>query len=133
MTVRRILAGAVALATSLVIGVLAFLLSPVAPAISGVVFALCALPVGIGLGWVVFVAPATTADITEDDVESRWLNSALSGTATDLVVVIGLSLTAVSITRVDLSPTLLLTSLLVVAFGSCTLRYALQRYRTLSA
>lgn len=52
---------------------------------------------------------------------------------TDLVVVIGLALTAVSITRAEVSATVLLTALLFAAFSSCTIRYAIQRRRLLSA
>lgn len=135
MTARWTLAGLTALATAVIVGLMTFLLSPVAPLLSAVVFGICALPVGIGLGWIVCVAPVAAPQpaISDDDIESRWQKDALSGTATDLVVVIGLALTAVSITRADVSATVLLTALLFTAFASCTMRYAIQRRRALSA
>lgn len=134
MAARWTLAGLTALATAVVVGLVTFLLSPVAPVLSAVVFGICALPVGIGLGWIVCVAPVTAPpSISDDDIESRWQKDALSGMGTDLVVVIGLALTAVSITRAEVSATVLLTALLFAAFSSCTIRYAIQRRRLLSA
>lgn len=135
MTARWTLAGLTALATAVVVGVVTFLLSPVAPLLSAVVFGVCALPVGIGLGWILCVAPVTAppSTISDDDIESRWHKDALSGMGTDLVVVIGLALTAVSITRAEVSASVLLTALLFAAFSSCTIRYAIERRRVLSA
>lgn len=134
MTVRWILATLTALATASVVAALAFVLSPSAPGLSSLVFGICALPVGGALGWVVCVAPASAPpQLTENDIETRWLDSALSGTATDLVIVIGLGLTAVSISRTDVPASSLLIALLIVAFTSCTVRYVLERRRTLSS
>ncbi len=135
MVTRWTLAVLVGLAVASVVGLLAWLLSPVTPALSGVVFAVTSLPVGITLGWVIFVAPATmpTSPHAEDSIEVTWMDQALTGTATDLVVVIGLTLAAVSITRWELPTVLLLLALLIVAFGSASVRYTLARHRAIRA
>lgn len=135
MTVRWLLAGLTGLGVALVVSLAAWAFSPVAPLVSAAVFGACALPPGLSFGWLLCVAPITTAQEqrTDDDIETQWLTKALSGTATDLVVVIGLALTAVSITRADVSPSLLLIGLLLVAAASSTMRYALQRHRALAA
>ncbi len=134
MTFRWLSAAAVGLATASATALLAWLVSPIAPGVSALVFGVTALPFGAMLGWILFVAPAT-ADQTYtsgDSIESHWTTSASSGTATDLVTVLGLTLAVVSIARVDPPATLLLTGLLLAAFASFTARYAFARYRALS-
>ncbi len=134
MAVRWWLAALTGLGIAGLVSVSAWLFSPVAPAVSAVVFGACALPPGLAFGWLLFVAPVTAAhqQATDDDVEKQWITVASSGTATDLVVVIGLALTVVSITRADVPATALLIGLLLGAFASCTTRYALQRHRALA-
>ncbi len=43
-----------------IVGALAWMLSPVAPTISAIVFTFSTLPFGVMLGWIVAVAPKTT-------------------------------------------------------------------------
>ncbi|MGA9873630.1 MAG: hypothetical protein WBQ44_21115 [Rhodococcus sp. (in: high G+C Gram-positive bacteria)] len=134
MTRRWILACITGVAIAAVMAALAGWLSPVAPALSALVFGLCTLPVGVAAGWLLCVAPARPEpELSDDDVESRWLSAALSGTATDLIVVIGVGLAAVSLTRRDVPADLLLLTLLLFAAASCTVRYALARRKMLSA
>ena len=135
MTVRWIAACAVGFAVALVVSAAAWLFSPVAPAVSAVAFGACALPPGLAFGWLLCVAPTNSAfrADSDGDVETHWITEALSGTATDLVVVMGLGLVAVSITRADIPTVMLLTALILLAFASCTTRYAVQRHRALSA
>lgn len=134
MTVRWCLAGLTGFGIAVVVAVSAWFFSPVAHAVSAVVFGVCALPPGLAFGWLLFVAPLTTAHVqhTDDDVERQWMTTASSGTATDLVVVIGLALTVVSITRADIPASLLLIGLLLIAVASCTTRYAILRHRALA-
>ena len=134
MTIKWLLAAAVGLAAAATTAVLAWLVSPVAPGVSAAVFGFIALPFGATLGWILFVAPATAdqAYASGESVESHWATAASSGTATDLVTVLGLTLAVVSIARVDPPATVLLTGLLLAAFASFTTRYALARRRALS-
>ncbi|OZF36397.1 hypothetical protein [Rhodococcus sp. 14-2483-1-2] len=134
MALRWVSVAAIGLATASATALLAWLVSPVAPGIAAVVFGFTALPFGAMLGWILIIAPVT-ADQTYtsgDSVESHWTTSASSGTAIDLVTVLGLTLAVVAITRVDPPATLLLTGLLLAAFASFTARYALARHQALS-
>ncbi|QIH99052.1 hypothetical protein BH92_03485 [Rhodococcoides fascians A21d2] len=134
MTLKWISVAAVGLATASATALLAWLVSPAAPGVAAVVFGFTALPFGAMLGWILIIAPVT-ADQTYtsgDSIESHWTTAASSGTATDLVTVLGLTLAVVAITRVDPPATLLLTGLLLAAFASFTGRYAFARYRALS-
>ncbi|OZF03592.1 hypothetical protein CH299_09895 [Rhodococcus sp. 14-2686-1-2] len=134
MARRWFYAGSTGLAAALLVAAAAWLLSPVAPGLSAIVFGLCALPACGALGWLFWVAPVTIPKQgpSEGDVESTWLSAALSGTATDLIIVIGLGLAAVSIGRIDVPAATLLIGLLLVALASCTTRYAIERRRTLA-
>lgn len=134
MALRWISVGTVSLATAAVTALLAWLVSPVAPGVAAVVFGFTALPFGAMLGWVLFVAPSTVESsyASGESIESHWTATASSGTATDLVTVLGLTLAVTAITRVDPPATLLLTGLLLAAFASFTARYAFARYRALS-
>lgn len=134
MALRWVSVAAIGLATASATALLAWLVSPVAPGIAAVVFGFTALPFGAMLGWILIIAPVT-ADQTYtsgDSVESHWTTAASSGTATDLVTVLGLTLAVVAITRVEPPATLLLTGLLLAAFASFIARYALARHRALS-
>lgn len=134
MTVRWLLSLLTGFATAAAIAAATWTFTTAEPALAASVFGLCSLPAGVAIGWIVFVAPSTTPrqGPSDDDVESRWLNAALSGTATDLVCAVGLALAAVSITGTEPPTQLLLIGLLLVALASCSLRYTLARRRTLS-
>ena len=134
MTLRWLSVCAVGLATASATALLAWLVSPVAPGVSAVVFGFTALPFGAMLGWILFVAPQKTepAFASGESVESHWAETASSGTATDLVCILGLTLAVVSIARADPPATLLLVGLLLAAFASFTARYAWARFRALS-
>lgn len=135
MRVRWMLAIIVGLIVAAITGGLAWALSPVAPELSGIVFASAALPLGLTLGWVITVAPKTVpADAhAAESVESSWLSQALGGTSTDIVLVVGLALTAVSLTRVEVPTQLVLLGILLLAFASTAIRYAVARVRAVRA
>lgn len=134
MTLRWLSVCAVGLATASATALLAWLVSPVAPGISAVVFGFTALPFGAMLGWILFVAPTTAeaAYSSGESIESHWTSTASSGMATDLVCILGLTLAVVSIARAEPPATLLLIGLLLAAFASFTARYAHARHRALS-
>lgn len=135
MRIRWSLAVVIGLGVAASVGVLAWALSPVAPALSAAVFAVACLPFGVTLGWLLAVAPRTLppSPHTEDSAERTWLTAALAGTATDVVLVAGLGLTAAAITRVELPTTLVLLAVVMLAFGSAAVRYALARVRATRA
>ena len=128
---RWLAAALIGVAAAAIVGALAWILTPVAPLVSGIVFTLSTLPFGVMLGWIIAVAPKTvpTAPHPSDSVESAWLNSALAGTTTDVVLVAGLALTAISITRLELPTQLVLLGVLLVAFASTATRYTVARTR----
>ncbi|MDV8021089.1 hypothetical protein [Rhodococcus sp. IEGM 1330] len=134
MTLRWLSVCAVGLATASATALLAWLVSPVAPGISAVVFGFTALPFGATLGWILFVAPKTVESsyASGESIESHWTSTASSGMATDLVCILGLTLAVISIARAEPPATLLLIGLLLAAFASFTARYAFARRRALS-
>ena len=134
MTLRWLSVGAIGLATAAATALLAWLVSPVAPGTSAVVFGFTALPFGAMLGWILFVAPKTAeaAYSSGESIESHWASTASSGMATDLVTLLGVTLAVVSIARAEPPTTLLLIGLLLAAFASFIARYAYARHRALS-
>lgn len=131
MTARWLTAILIGVIVAGIGGLLAWALSPVAPELTGVIFTLVGLPFGITLGWIIAVAPRTmpTRPHPGDSVESRFMNDALAGTATDIVAAVGLCLAAVAITRAELPTQLLLLAVLVLAFASTATRYTVARVR----
>ena len=131
MLARWILAVAVGLAIAATTGVLAWTISPFDPMVTAIAFAATALPFGVTLGWIVALAPRTrpAAPRAADSVETSWLTTALAGTATDLVLVVGLALATLSIARIELPAQLVLLGILLVAFAATASRYALARRR----
>lgn len=136
MVFRWLLTALIGIAVAAVVGVLAWALSPVAPELSGVVFAATGLPFGLLLGWTLVVAPKsmpTSPRTSADSAETAWLNTALAGTATDLIVVTGLALAAISIARTELPTQLVLLGILLLAFTSAAARYSVVRTRAVWA
>lgn len=135
MVVRWFFTVLIGVVVAAVVGVLAWALSPVAPEVSGIVFAIAALPFGVMLGWIIAVAPKTlpASPHPSDTAESAWLSTALAGTATDLVVVVGLGLAAISIARLELPTQLVLLGILLVAFASTATRYSIVRTHAVRA
>ena len=131
MIIRWILAILMGAVVAALAGVVAWALSPAAPEVSGVVFAAVALPFGVMLGWIVAVAPKSlpASPHSSDTAEVTWMNTALAGTATDVVLIVGLGLAAVSIARLELPAQLVLFGVLLVAFASTAARYAIARTR----
>lgn len=135
MLVRWFFTVLIGVVVAALVGVLAWVLSPVAPDVSGIVFAIAALPCGVMLGWIIAVAPKSlpASPHSSDTAETTWMNTALAGTATDLVVVVGLGLAAISIARLELPTQLVLLGILLVAFASTATRYSIARTRAVRA
>ena len=131
---RWFIAALIGAAVAALAGLVAWALSPVAPGLSGIVFAVTALPFGVMLGWIIAVAPKSLpAPHSSDTAETTWMNTALAGTATDVVLVVGLGLAAISIAQSELPTQLVLLGILLVAFASTATRYAIARTRAVRA
>ena len=131
---RWFIAVLIGAAVAALAGLVAWALSPVAPGLSGIVFAVTALPFGVMLGWIIAVAPKSLpAPHSSDTAETTWMNTALAGTATDVVLVVGLGLAAISIAQSELPTQLVLLGILLVAFASTATRYAIARTRAVRA
>jgi hypothetical protein len=134
MMIRWFVAVLIGAAVSTLAGVVAWALSPIAAGLSGIVFALAALPFGVMLGWIIAVAPKSQpSPHTSETAEASWMNTALAGTATDVVLAVGLGLAAISIVRSELPTQLVLLGVLLVAFASTATRYAIARTRAVRA
>lgn len=135
MIIRWFLAVSIGAVLAVLVGILAWALAPVQAGLSGVVFGIAALPFGVMLGWIIAVAPKSlaTSPHSSDTAEVSWMNTALGGTATDLVAVVGLALAVTSFTRLELPTQLVLLGILLVAFGSTATRYSVARMRAVRA
>ena len=128
---RWFIAVLIGAAVAAVVGLVAWALSPVAPGVSGAIFAIAAFPFGVMLGWIIAVAPKTlpASPHSSDNAEATWMNTALAGTATDVVLVVGLGLAVISIAQSEPPTQLVLLGILLVAFASTATRYAFARTR----
>jgi hypothetical protein len=135
MFVRWIVAVLIGAVVAAGVGSLAWLLSPVPAGLFGVVFAVAALPYALLLGWNLAVAPKTVPSSapSAETAEMTWMNSALAGTATDLVLVVGLGLAVISVARWELPTQLVLLGVLLVASAWTATRYGMDRTRAVSA
>lgn len=135
MIVRWTIAILTGAAIAAMVGLLALLVSPVAPEMWAIIFAIIALPFGVMLGIIIFVVPRRQATLPHesDTAERMLMNKALAGTATDIVFVVGLGLAVVSVSRQELPTQLLLIGLLLVAFASTATRYSVARARAVRA
>ena len=131
MALRWALAVLIGLTSAALIGVLAWLFSPDSSAISGIVFAAFALPVGLLLGWIIAVAPMThpRSQNAEESVEEGWLTEAQAGASRDTLIVAGIGLAAVSITEVEIPTQLVLLVIVLLIFASTAIRYSGARVR----
>lgn len=134
MIVRWILAVLIGGAIAAMVGLLAWLLSPVAPGLWSIIFSLAALPFGVMLG-IIILTPSrqSTSPHETDTAERTWLDKALAGTATDIVFVVAIGLVVVSISRQELPTQLVMIGLLLVAFASTATRYTVARARAVRA
>ena len=135
MIIRWFFAVLIGAVVAALVGVLAWALSPVEPDLSGIIFGITALPFGVMLGWIIAVAPKSlpASPHSSDTAEASWMNTALGGTATDLVAVVGLALAVTSFARLELPTQLLFLGVLLVAFGSTATRYSVARARAVRA
>jgi hypothetical protein len=127
MTARRAGAGAVAaIVTMTVAGAAAAFADPDDRLAAALVFAACVAPVGWALGWALLVAPVEDppSPHAEDDVERVWMQRATSAAFLDMLIVLGLALTVVSVVGTgDASPQLVLTLVLGGAMLDAAVRY----------
>jgi hypothetical protein len=135
MFVRWIVAVLIGAVVAAVVGSSAWLLSPVPAGLFGVVFAVAALPYAPLLEWIIAVAPKTVPSSARsaETAEMTWMDPALAGTATDLVLVVGLGLAVISVARWELPTQLVLLGVLLVASASTATRYGMDRTRAVSA
>jgi hypothetical protein len=90
------------------------------------VFTVCVLPPAAMLGWFLVVRPRTSAPEphAEENVERRWSERAAAGAFWDVLVVAGLTLTAVSLTGLELSVSFALAVVVLVAMVDFFVRHA---------
>ncbi|ARU51844.1 hypothetical protein CBR64_10445 [Cellulosimicrobium cellulans] len=90
------------------------------------VFTACVLPPAAVLGWFLVVRPRTSAPEphAEENVERRWTERAATGAFWDVLVVAGLTLTAVSLTGLELSASFVLAVVVLVAMVDFFVRHA---------
>ncbi|TDE95778.1 hypothetical protein EXU48_05800 [Occultella glacieicola] len=131
MLVRWTLTVAFALVVAAAVGAVAAVFNPDAPLLTGVVFAAATLGPAGALGWFLFVSPKTAAPDpnAEDNVENTWLEKAAAAAFVDLLVLLSLALTAVSVSGRSPDPQLLLLGAVVVAMGDVAIRYVIAARR----
>ncbi|GAA2025884.1 hypothetical protein GCM10009720_01920 [Yaniella flava] len=117
-------AGAITLWAGVARGELALLIAAV--------FAVIMAPGLAGLVWALVVDRSTikgAIDKPEESVESKWLNSAMSGALSDTVTVTGLGLATIAITGFDFDVLWALTGVLLIAIFSTFVRYVMAMKR----
>lgn len=117
-------AGAITLWTGVARGELALLIAAV--------FAVIMAPGLVGLVWAFIVDRSTVKgaiDKPDESVESKWLNSAMSGALSDTVTVTGLGLATIAITGFDFDVLWALTGVLLIAIFSTFVRYVMAMKR----
>ncbi|WP_154794853.1 hypothetical protein [Occultella kanbiaonis] len=131
MFARWTLTIAFALVAAAAIGAVASVFNPEAPLVTGVVFAAATLGPAGALGWFLFVSPKTvTPDPNaEDNVENTWLQKAAAGAFTDLLIVLAIALTVVSVTGRSPDAEILLLGAVVLAMGDVAIRYVVTARR----
>lgn len=86
----------------------------------------------IGLVWAVIVDRSTlrgALDRPEESVESRWLESSMSGAFSDTILLAGLATAAIALTGVKLDAVWVLVAVICFAFFSTAVRYLMAKQR----
>lgn len=89
------------------------------------VFAACAVGPAVGIGWLLFVSDHTVEPDAHADesVESRWLERAMVGTFTDLIIATGVALALTSTLDLDVPGRVVLLAVLLGAGADTFARY----------
>lgn len=102
------------------------------PLVGGIAIALTMVWACTGLAWALIVDRDTVRGTTknpEHSVESAWYDKASSGAFSDILLTAGLGTAAIAFARIDISATLALAAVLMVAMTSFAVRYFTQQRR----
>lgn len=106
--------------------------APTPPFVVGVGFTVVTLPALVGLVWAFVVDRATlrgAIDRPEESIEGAWYDRAAQGAFSDTLLITGLGTTFFAITSIRIDMLIALIGVLVVAMGSCGIRYVIARRR----
>lgn len=122
------------LVLAVVVGVIAAAMwdAPTPPFVVGIGFTVVTLPALVGLVWVFLVDRDTlrgTIDRPEESIEGAWYDKAAQGAFSDTLLITGLGTTFFAITNIRVDMLIALIGVLVVAMGSCGIRYLIARRR----
>ena len=102
------------------------------PLVVGIGFTIVTLPALVGLVWVFLVDRDTlrgAIDRPEESVEGAWYDKAAQGAFSDTLLITGLGTAFFAITSIRIDMLIALIGVLVVARGSCGIRYLIARRR----
>ncbi|AZS45329.1 hypothetical protein [Microbacterium oleivorans] len=122
------------LVLAVVVGVIAAAMwdAPTPPFVVGIGFTVVTLPALVGLVWVFLVDRDTlrgAIDRPEESIEGAWYDKAAQGAFSDTLLITGLGTTFFAITNIRIDMLIALIGVLVVAMGSCGIRYLIARRR----
>ncbi|CAL4861301.1 hypothetical protein [Microbacterium sp. MM2322] len=106
--------------------------APTPPFVVGIGFTVVTLPALVGLVWVFLVDRDTlrgAIDRPEESIEGAWYDKAAQGAFSDTLLITGLGTTFFAITNIRVDMLIALIGVLVVAMGSCGIRYLIARRR----
>lgn len=95
------------------------------------VFAACTLGPAAGIGWLLFVSDHTVEPDAraEESIEKAWLDRAMIGTCTDLVVAAGVALALTSVLDLDVSGRAVLLAVVLGVGADTFVRYLVMSRR----
>lgn len=102
------------------------------PILGGIAIAFVSLGPCLGLAWAIIVDRDTLRGATADpeqSVESTWYDRAASGAFSDVLLITGLATTVIACTSIEISTVLALATVILIAMGSFTVRYLIQKRR----
>ncbi|OAH50433.1 hypothetical protein [Microbacterium oleivorans] len=106
--------------------------TPTPPFVVGIGFTVVTLPALVGLAWAFLVDRDTirgAIDRPEESIEGAWYDKAAQGAFSDTLLITGLGTTFFAITSIRIDMLIALIGVLVVAMGSCGIRYLIARRR----
>ncbi|WP_405372380.1 MULTISPECIES: hypothetical protein [unclassified Microbacterium] len=102
------------------------------PVFGGIAFVFVMLWPCTGLVWAFLVDRNTLRGTTphpEQSIESAWYDRAAAGAFSDILLVVGLSTTAVALSGIEVPTSLALAGVVVFAMGAFGIRYFVQQRR----
>jgi len=97
-----------------------------------VVFALCTLAPAYGLGWLLFVSPATgPAPVArpEESIEHDWWQRSAAASFLDLLTVAGVAAFALAVSGLEVSAGVVLSGVILLGFADLAVRFTVLRRR----